>query len=466
MPREHEITSPDLCWVLRALDRGPGDSGILLIHAPTGREMLDLRDAAYVVQSYRFAADPPLLHLVVRRADHAIGAMPVTIDLQTGLFYHHPSPRDGRPKGDVTDLVESLARAAPPPERDFRSFAPRWIERVKLDWQGRGVQDVRSACGRFLLDLTTHTYLDGEFIHPARLVEAATGRILLDLRGTTWDVRGAFEPDGRLFLTLRRAGANCAERFVRIDPRLGVYWEGNRARSAATSGTLESLQAELGMSAAELREAGVAFDAGRDAARAPSPLLQTGSGSGRLESDDGKMRIVIQKFRLPDGRPAQRLRVCEIGGRRVYFELLSDWSFEASFCAGTTALHARLSHPSEKRSLDVRIEPELGLYWERGGTEASGVLGGSIADLAARFTPWKSVPARRAQVEARAPDGSRAVLKFTPAGPDPVAQLLDEALDLPLPRDTIYALRIAAAVSAGKYTPAQGAAHLSQWRER
>lgn len=466
MPREHDITSPDLCWVLRALDRGPGDSGVLLIHAPTGREMLDLRDAAYVVQSYRFSADPPLLHLVVRRADFAISAMPVTIDLHTGLFYHHPSPREGRPKGDVTDLVESLAKAAPPPERDFKSFTPRWIERAKLDWQGRGVQDVRSACGRFLLDLTTHTYLDGEFIHPARLVERATGRVLLDLRATTWDVRGAFEPDGRLFLTLRRAGANCAGRFVRIDPQQGVYWEGNRARSAAASGTLEALQADLGMNAAELREAGVAFDAGRDSSRAPLPLLQTGSGSGRLESDDGKMRIEIQSFRLPDGRGAQRLRVSETNGRRIYFELISDWRFEASFCAGSTALDARISHPAEKRALDVRIEPELGRYWERGGTEASGTQGGRISDLAARFTPFKSAQPRRAQIEAQAPDGSRKVLRFTPAGPDPVAQLLDEALDLPLPRDTIYTLQIAAAVSAGKYTPAQGAAHLRNWHEQ
>ncbi len=113
MPADNVEFSGDRLFRLYYWDEdvnGVNRTGIRLEHAPTSRYVMDLTDDGCSVDSYSFSADGKLLFLKLSRMDRSIVGFPATVDLRTGLFYHHTNPKQAMgPAGDVADL-EKIAR--------------------------------------------------------------------------------------------------------------------------------------------------------------------------------------------------------------------------------------------------------------------------------------------------------------------------------------------------------------------
>jgi len=229
---------------------------IRLEHAPTGAIVLDLTDDAAYLESYRFSDAGKLLHLILTRAARDVVRYPATIDLETGLYYHHPQPREAHgPAGRAEDL-ETLARTGRVPEFDPAALV-RWPASDKLDSSAEPGAAVRnpstppvpeatqqkipkasaaaepedkpplklSSDGQWQIDVDFYELVPLGWIERTSLVHVPTGKAVLDLTGTYWDCEATFVPHcNQVRLTVRPL-VGAPRLTVKIDLDCLLYWE-------------------------------------------------------------------------------------------------------------------------------------------------------------------------------------------------------------------------------------------------
>ena len=227
---------------------------IRLEHAPNSTTVLDLTDDACDVESWRFSDGGTLLHLRLSRIDRTIVGYPATIDLATGLYYHHPQPRDAHaPAGHASDL-EIIARTGIPPPAHAPGEPVRWPTPQTLDWSETPGKRVRnpdpvapaatvprqdtpkeidglphgkyvSSDGQWRLEFDLFELVPLAWIEQARIVHTPTGTVVLDLTNAHWDCEAEFTPScNQLHLSVNTY-AGVVQLRVKIDLDCLYYWE-------------------------------------------------------------------------------------------------------------------------------------------------------------------------------------------------------------------------------------------------
>jgi hypothetical protein len=484
MPADNDVYTEDGRWKLSHWSSPEGGS-IRLTHASTGQVVLDLTDDAINVESWEFSKDQSLLFLRVSRRDRRVMTMPITLELETGWYYHHPDPRQAYgPQGDAGDLVESLITAVPPPGRNKHTYVPRWIEPGKLDRPGTHVKNLTSPDGRFLIDLNRNAQRFAVVIHPVKIVEIATGDTLLDLWDTMCDTRAEFEAEtGRLLLTITRYPETEASIFLAIDLDQEIYWEPPKAKRAR--GYLDELQRRLGIDSSNMHPRADWFPTVR-ASRRDNPRGKTPAVANpmRWASSDGNWALYLDEFEIGPGLRLRQARIEDARSEQCALDLRgSDWACDGEFLEGCNQLKLTIADRAHEKWLRVKIDLDCKLYWEEAGTllgRPGGVQAGMLSELQSRFCATLKQQSRLKIVIstplARNPEQPQAVLaedmvrEIVVAHAGHVysagaraAELLSRAEGLGLARDVVMALRVAREVCEGRLTPEQGAAELARW---
>lgn len=242
---------------------------IRLRHAPTGTTVLDLTDDALLVEHWAFSGDGKILYLTLTRADRSIVKLPANIDLNTGLFYHHPVPASGHPVGYAAHLP-LLARQDSLPPYDPDPKAPtHWLAPEDLDWKGGRPGDhlknapappvpapvapapaARNASGdgQWRIELLDHELVPLLWVESLQITHMPTRSVVVDLRGGPWDCEAAFiDHVNQVMVTLKNPLGSDSIR-VKIDLDCMLYWEeeGLPRGARVQAGPLSEFQARYG----------------------------------------------------------------------------------------------------------------------------------------------------------------------------------------------------------------------------
>jgi len=486
MPADNVEYSRDGRWSIRHWSTDAG-TNLQLEHLPTGEILLDLTSDVVDVETWNFSKDQALLHLRVARRDRQITSTPITLDLTTGLYYHHPDPRQAHgPVGDAEDLRLSLEEAKPPRGHDWATFRPRWVARELLDHPK--VPDVTSPDGKFLIDLNTNAIRMAEVLHPVKIIEVASKAVLLDLWGTMYDTRAVFESGtGRLLLKLTKYPEVAPSLRLAIDLEREVYWDtAGTTVSDPPRGYLDELQHRLGLGIAELGPRDWSPSVRRSKRPGdPKPKEAVMARPRLWSNEDGHWALRIDPFEVGPRDVRQQAVIEHIPSAELALDLRgSPWECAGEFMRGCNQLFLSVSEKGGKRTLRVKIDLDCKLYWEESGTMvgeagggAGGVQAGFLQELQARLGATASEQARLGlKIETKAaanPEiapgvvaqviAARAMVGSAPIRTGAVAELLERAEGLGLAREVLMALRVAREVSEGSLTAEQGAGELGRW---
>lgn len=349
-------------------------SHIRVSHAMRGVDVIDLTGDQWACESYRFRDEHYYLDLVLvntRTGERATG----TFEMVRGVW------RSNGGHGAIT-LEQFHAtyggtggRVLTWPSEPFKYVHP------PTD------RDVRSADGRFVVDLTTNRWKMSDWIHPPRVIDTANGDVLLDLRTTYWDARATFVGPHTVQLVMLR--------YPESRPSLTVELDLHEERYRVVAGNLpgrdrvgfiDELQAAIGRPPAELAELGqcVEVRASRREQRDAAALTQEqavgahftvetpGATGDTSLSSDGQFALSVVSTQA-DGTGTPRdigLCVRSTATGETPLDLSgTTWRTTATWIGACNQLRVAIADEHGTPRLTVKIDFDCLLYWEEAGPD-------------------------------------------------------------------------------------------------